>query len=226
MNHLGKRTSFKLADTIYWLSRFERRLLREWFEWSESVLPNPILSVIDHLDDFPPEIAKKIGSDASRCARLRWSFSNPETWDFFNSVAGQTQALVLLLRDSHPELSQDVAESIIERARRELGDDHLTGLIHETMGRPPSELQWVLTTFRPSSQDDPQALEWYKIDQLLCQEHGYRPWELERLTLTEYIMVASKPMEVDNELALKVVRRWKEQTPKENLMDSFRRYYG
>src|SRR5579885_3791229 len=101
MNHLGKRTSFSLSGTTYWLSRFERRFLRQWFEWAESVLPNPILSVVDHVDDFPPEIAKTVVSDASRCARLRWSLSSPELWDFFNSPQGQNAALAMLLRDSH-----------------------------------------------------------------------------------------------------------------------------
>jgi hypothetical protein len=50
-------------------------------------------------------------------------------------------------------------------------------------------------------EDDAEGVDWWRIDQILLKTYGLRPWEIERLTITQILMYLEPIRAIDAQLS-------------------------
>lgn len=133
--HLGRDIPFTLAGKTYTLSRFTRRILNDFLEWADAVLPHPLDELKGRLDGFPKDVQEMLVKDAVANARLRKSVTNPEVNRLMNSEQGAFKVLHLLLAKHHTDLTEDDVWDIYLGCVREHGDEYLLKKIAAAQGQ-------------------------------------------------------------------------------------------
>ena len=183
----------------YRLSRYSRRLLREYLAWVDQVAGNPLEDIAAGYASLPLELQALALKTADRLAKQRGSVYSDAFSELWVTAAGQCVVLALLLRQHHPDLTaQDVEELYLDGCQ-EHGEGFWLERFITAVGRMPvtetdlqgqfyQELGLLPAATGPAK---PQKESWLEIDKTLLKEFHLRPQELEELTLTEVLVYAS-----------------------------------
>lgn len=121
--YIGKETAVEVNGKTYTLSRMTRKILNEWLEWAEPQLVNPLDVVKGHLDGFTKEQQDLIIKEALKAARQRRDVTSPEVQGFMSTPAGMTHLVQLLLKDHHPDVTEDEAFEVAQAKGDDFRDD-------------------------------------------------------------------------------------------------------
>lgn len=141
MNHIGRETYVECEGKKYRLTRFTRRLVAAFLDWSETVLPNPYDEIKGKLEGLPEFAQQLIVKDAIERAKLRKSLNSPEVQSLMGTDKGLMKILHLLFSTHHPELTVDDAGRIYDACLDEHGADYLPKKIAEASGVAPDEAE-------------------------------------------------------------------------------------
>ncbi len=134
MNHIGRETYVEVEGRKYRLSRFTRKLVSAFLDWSEAVLPNPFDAIKGKLDGLPEFAQQLIVKDAIEAAKLRKSLNSPEVQALMGTDKGLMKIICLLFSTHHPELTVEDASKIYDDCLEEHGADYLPKKIAEASG--------------------------------------------------------------------------------------------
>lgn len=137
MQHLGTEVELEVSGQKYRLSRFSRKIVRQFIDWAQTVLPDPLAIVKDKLRDFPANIQEIMVRDALAQARMRRSVNNPEIQALMTTPEGGMKLLALMFQAHHPDLSETQVEEIYEACAREHGEGYLERKLVQAAGEMP-----------------------------------------------------------------------------------------
>jgi len=82
--------------------------------------------------------------------------------------------------------------------------------------------------------DDPQPIDWWRVDRQLCEAYGLKPKEIDDLTLSEIVMLFDDPtaarphggrgMVMADAEIYEAAKRWTTMTPHQKLKQAMRDY--
>jgi len=133
----GKETTITAGGKSFRLARFETRHEPVIVAWAAAKLPDPLTAIKDRLHEFPPAVQRLIVSEAVSQVGRKRSMADPAIQDVLATVEGVEHVATVLLRECHPELSEDDALSFIRLFVQEHGWQALELAIVQTEGRQP-----------------------------------------------------------------------------------------
>lgn len=141
MRHIGKETSVTINGKQYRLSRFTRKVLRDFLEWADKQLGDPLDAIKDKLAGFPPNVQEYLVKDALERASLRRSINSPEVQALMATPEGIMKILSLLFQQHQPGLTdadvEDLYETLVEEMGQHEAEEYLSNAIVEASGRMP-----------------------------------------------------------------------------------------
>lgn len=137
MRHLGTEVEITVGGKKYKLSRFSRKIVKQFIDWAQTVLPDPLTLVKDKLKDFPPNVQEIIVKDALANARMRRSVNNPEIQALMTTPEGGMKLLSLMFQAHHPNLTDAEVEAIYEQIGLEYGEGYLESKLVQAAGEMP-----------------------------------------------------------------------------------------
>lgn len=230
MNYIGRKQRIELGSKLYTLSRFERRLLRQWLRWAREQFPNPLQVAADTLArlNLPEPAAAALVAVADQQAESAYRFTGDEIQGLFQTWTGQREILALLLMDGS-DLARAEAENVADKVREAHGDTFVVNLILDASGRPDTHPGDTAVAYYqelgmiPRDLPSRSDIDWGSVDRSLVEAHSFRPWELDRLTLSEMVSLYQKhDNTVDPYTAAERIKCYNSLTPLQKLTLAFR----
>lgn len=230
MNHLGRTQRLEIGGKVYRVSRYERRLLREWHQWAREQLTNPLNSAAEVLDWLEPETQRLVINEAADRADELNDPLSPLIQELVSTWEGQREALAILLADANL-LPMHEARSLIDDAREGQGEDELTNILLTAQGRTMgladvSRAYYQELGLVRSVESKHHPVDWLDIDRKLVEHFSLKPWELDRLTISELFTLYQKEQEVNSYDATEMVKAYNKLTPTQQLILAFRHYHA
>lgn len=140
MNYIGKETLVEIGGKKYKLSRFTRGIVRQFMDWADKELGNPLLEIKDVIQDFPPNVQEIMVKDAMNRKAQRRSFHSPDVQALLSSPEGVMKLLSFLFQQHQPELSDDDVAGLYDLSIAEHGgEEYLSDKIAECAGKMPKD---------------------------------------------------------------------------------------
>lgn len=214
MFHVGREQTVTINEIPCHLNRLTRAIIREWMEWAQHFLPNPIPSIVDHFDTFTEDIQKTIANQAILTAESRKNFSSVEMVALWTSTIGTLKTVALLLggdvdlaSDALNEHGINTLLSWIEVARGTLvlADHQLEEIAYQKAG------------LLPTPTIDNRVTDWGEIDRSIFIATGLTPIEVDDLTYAELIVLCGKQQELKPEEQMQRAELWHKLTARQKL---------
>lgn len=147
MEYIGRSVTVDAGGKKYTLSRFTRKVLRQFLDWADKELGDPLEQVKAKLAGFPPNIQELMVREAIQSAKLRRSINSPEIQALMSRPEGVMKILALLFQQNHPELSDRDVEAVFDQCAEEHGEGYLERKILEASGQAPKDEEAVTSEF-------------------------------------------------------------------------------
>lgn len=227
MWHVGSEQWLKVNGKAYRLARWTRRLVRAWYEWALSKIPNPLTTLSQSLHVLPSYLMLTLVNHADKLATERNNLEGEEFSRLWRSEEGLFKVFSLLIGEHHPELDEDEIKEVLSQV-------DLEALIARASGRLPiDEVELEKDYLRelglmPAEASIPQPpVDWANIDRELFRNCYLTPQQVDEMTLPEIIVILGQKAEhvaTDAESAIRFARLIRSLTPEQRLTLSLRRY--
>ena len=160
---LGSQVEVMIGGRSITFSRFTRKILRAFFDWAVSVLPNPLDEARKQIKDFPIDIQKMIVADALERSKNLRTLNNPDVQALIQTPEGSMKIIELLVREKHPHFTSQEVEDLYEQGLVEYGSHYFPKIFSMATGTMSVDEEKVIkeelikmgvlegNTFRPVS---------------------------------------------------------------------------
>ena len=104
-------------------ARLDDRVLARFFDWADTVLPNP-MDKLKNLDGMPPAVQELLARDALDSLRNRRNAESPDIIALTHSPEGARKLACLSLQRCNPTLTDAEADALIDASIEENGPDN------------------------------------------------------------------------------------------------------
>jgi hypothetical protein len=139
LEHLGTEPIIEVGGKTYKLSRFTRGILRQFMDWAEKQLGDPLDAIKHKLDGFSPAIQELLVRDAVNASKHRRNIQSPEIQALMQTEEGGIRLLTLLFNKHHPELTEAQVGELFDQCLIEHGQDYFANKLAEASGVIPDD---------------------------------------------------------------------------------------
>ena len=124
------------------MSRFTRKVLRQFTEWASTKIPNPLETLRNQIAGFTPELQQIIIKDALgkgiiEKARMRLDPMGEEVQDLLGTPEGQSYLVFLLALQHQPNTTEREVEELLAACEQEHGSHYIAVKMGQVTGKLP-----------------------------------------------------------------------------------------
>jgi len=119
MSYIGQQQTITIGGKAYTLSRLTLEIRKQFAEWVQSHIPDPLETVAKHLEKFPKDVQNLLATEAWKASQRRLDIDGPEVQAALETEEGNTKLTQLLLQKHHPEITEAEAYDLALQLRIE-----------------------------------------------------------------------------------------------------------
>jgi hypothetical protein len=131
--HIGRETEVEALGQTWRLSRLTRALWEDWLAWARPRIPNPLAAVRQDLANWPEEDREMLVKAALDSYSAVLTINSKQARDMLSTIEGSTKMVQLLLRQHHPNMTEEKALEIM----MELGQQKMNEAMTRAAGEGP-----------------------------------------------------------------------------------------
>lgn len=132
-NHVGREQTITVGEKAYRLSRLRRLEWNEFHKWAEKLLPNVLEILAAQIEKYPANLQPLM---ASQAVELVNEPVERRTNVLIDTPSGWAKLVELLLREHHPDITEDEAWDVATEIKAEMWD-----IIHRAEGQTEGKAQ-------------------------------------------------------------------------------------
>lgn len=135
--HVGRDSEIVALGQKWKVGRWTRRVWNDFLEWAKPRIADPLDVAEKALAKFPAHLHEVIVRHAIDRSQMHLTAGSTEVQSLLGTVEGSVYLLYLLLKDSHPGVTEDMAFDIAT----EVGGERMRKAFDVAAGKVPAVVQ-------------------------------------------------------------------------------------